>query len=123
MVLTFQKRFVELILSGVKIHTLRADPKGRWQPGKLMHMATGTRTKHYNCFKETRCASLQTVQVIYVGPADALPRLFIDGIHKTDPLFLDLFAIRDGFEGYRDMCQWFKGDFDGKIIHWTSFRY
>lgn len=43
MILSFKTayNFPEKIISGVKIHTFRDDPKDRWEAGIIIHFATG----------------------------------------------------------------------------------
>jgi DNA modification methylase len=54
MVIGFKPRFVQPILNGTKIHTLREDVLNRWQPGRVMHMAIGVRTTNYYQFNEVQ---------------------------------------------------------------------
>jgi len=128
MVIGFKKQFREPIEAGTKIHTVRSDEKNRWKPGVIMHMATGTRTKYYTCFKQTPCVSYQRVFMSYyqgllqisVGDKE----LF--GYHERE-----LFAVNDGFLNLKAFEDWWipelsknpKLEFRGKVIHWTDFRY
>jgi len=65
MVLGFEQQFVEPILSGTKIHTIREDKHNRWKPGRSIQMATGVRTKNYNQFNEDECVSVQEIKILY----------------------------------------------------------
>jgi len=37
--------------------------------------------------------------------------------------YLKTLARNDGFESVDDFFKWFNADFQGKIIHWTDFKY
>lgn len=115
MILAFKPQFVPRILSGRKIHTIREDKNNRWQPGKKIHMATGVRTKNYNCFKEAVCVAVQSIEI-------TKNKVYIDGIQLNKQEIKTL-AINDGFNGIVDFFKWFNQHFYGKIIHWTYFKY
>lgn len=123
MIIGFHKQFVPLIKSGVKIHTIRRDEKDRWVAGKKMHLATGTRTKDYNCFAQKECVSVQYVS-IYTERKEVF-------IHKK--LIMSKFDVgeiakNDGFYSVEHFWAWFTPEkygkkFVGKIIHWTNKKY
>lgn len=136
MVLGFKEQFKPLILAGTKIHTIREDSKDRWQPGMQIHMATGVRTKRYECFCDAhKVVSVRRVRMyisnrgcvmVFVNSADlagAWEQLDRDTISKL--------AIQDGFGSLDDFELWFyplvkhsvDEKFEGKIIHWTDYRY
>ena len=127
MILGFKKQFVEPILQGTKIHSIRSDEKGRWKPGLNMQMATGTRTKYYNCFKETKCISTQQIYMSY----DWTLHISIgSGGAELYHLEKEKLAINDGFASYKEFKDWWipimtktNKEYRGKIIHWTPFRY
>jgi len=130
MILGFKKQFVKDIMCGYNIHTIREDPKGRWQPGKKIHFATGTRTKNYNQFKTGVCVSVQKISICYhssVGDMYGSPDIFIDdnllGVGVGAYAKRELLAKNDGFYFLLDFYKWFSEDYNGKIIHWTDFRY
>lgn len=126
MILSFKKKFVEPIRLGSKIHTIREDPKARWCAGKLIHMATGVRTKKYNCFRPDVCVSVQAIQIHHHDYRDAggnyLIKVVVDG-KELDDFQLDHIAKNDGFKSLGDFFKFFNSDFQGKIIHWTDLRY
>jgi len=119
MVLGFNSRFVDKILNGTKIHTIRADVHNRWKAGRSIQFATGVRSKYYEQFKEGVCVSTQLIKIEYHG---MLPVIEVDGrkigIHSIQKL-----SEGDGFEYAGDFFAWFNKDFSGKIIHWTKLRY
>lgn len=129
MVLGFKERFKEPILKESKIHTIRIDEADRWRSGRSIQMATGVRTKNYNCFKETECKSTQHIFMTYKH--NDIIQISVDdrelfGYHERLAL-----AINDGFTGWQDFFNWFypliiKSEnkwYSGKIIHWTDFKY
>ncbi len=126
MVLGFQTQFVDTILSGIKIHTIRGDGYNRWKSGNKIHFATGVRTKYYNCFKESVCKNVQKI-VIEFWKHHENDIIRIDEKQLT-PIQKESLALHDGFKCYGNMHEWFtnvhKDDFFiGKIIHWTDYRY
>jgi hypothetical protein len=122
-------QFEQKILSGTKIHTIREDRGYRWRPGMKIHLSTGIRTKHYRCFHETECVSIQPITIKH-GPGDQVS-VFISGLkfyHQMGALILNFdgmeqLAKNDGFEGVNDFFRWFDKDFQGRIIHWTDLKY
>lgn len=132
MILSFNKRFVDQILSGKKIHTIREDPHTRWKAGRKIHMATGVRTKNYHCFDDTKtCVSVQSLQINHYESDFPAIEVIIDGVLKFKQMsiiwngsdFIDLLAKNDGFDSADAFFKWFDRDFHGRIIHWTDFRY
>lgn len=127
MVIGFKKQFVHPIIEGTKIHTVREDATRRWKPGIMMHMATGVRTKNYECFKQVPCVSTQKVFMTF--------RHIIEISVGGNELFgfqeRERFAINDGFESLDQFEAWFyplikanpKQQFVGRVIHWTSLQY
>lgn len=129
MILSFNPRFVEPILNGTKIHTLRLDPTDRWEKDRHIHFATGVRTKNYQCFKEGKCISTQDIFMTYAY--NDILEITLDGRYVWDWKVKEQIALNDGFESYTDFFEWFvdaiedhpEKHFSGKIIHWTDFRY
>ncbi|MOA01583.1 hypothetical protein D3C78_1210000 [compost metagenome] len=124
MILGFNKQFVEPILNGSKIHTLREDPNDRWRAGRSIQMATGVRTKNYDCFKEDFCQSTQKVFMDFNGYS---VEVCIDNRWLTSPEVRQL-VNNDGLT-YDDFLDWFfdgrqgRTKWSGKLIHWTDFKY
>ena len=126
MILGFKKQFEEPILAGSKIHTIREDGGGRWKPGKLMHMATGVRTKAYKCFDKKTCISVQRIEITHYVFNSFIQKkaVYIDGclfgvyFDKNRYDFkLHQLAKNDGFASVSDFFDFFNTDFEGKIIH------
>ena len=119
MIIPFKPQFVGKIMFGEKIHTIRADLKNRYKVGTMLHMATGVRTKNYNCFKITTIDSIQEI-VIKHYPYGIV--LTIDGKQPNNETMHEL-AKNDGFDSVKDFFKWFDKDFKGKLIHWTDKLY
>jgi hypothetical protein len=136
MVIGFKEQFVEPILDGKKIHTIREDATNRWVKGRVMHMATGVRTKKYNQFNEEICNGTQKFEIKWSKNNKGLVsenrgvQVFIDGVNVTnhtfgvfDEMLVEVLARNDGFATVKDFFEWFSEDYTGKIIHWTELRY
>lgn len=132
MVIGFKKRFEPSIVSGLKVHTIRADKGNRWKPGTVMHMATGTRTKNYNCFMVATCQAVQSIVMqLRTGPNGADIEVYIDDKAMLTEPDMEKLAISDGFTNMLDFKQWWVPElvflpsrrYEGKIIHWTDLRY
>lgn len=151
MILNFSKKypwgentdFVNKIDDKVKIHSIREDKANRWKPETLIHLTTGARTKYYDCFNELECISTQTIEIEEMIMTDAghmyiyteekregIQKVFIDRIFKVtidgrvlSSAEIDTLARNDGFNSTHDFFRWFNGNFIGKIIHWTDFKY
>ena len=116
MILGFKPQFVESILSGVKIHTIREDELNRWKVGNKIHFATRVRTKKQKQFYEDVCVSVQNIRFI-------LEKIYVDGkkLERKETLVL---AKNDGFNNVGELFDFFDWkDFEGKIIHWTNYLY
>lgn len=129
MILGFNQQFKAPILEGTKIHSIREDKTRRWKAGRTIQMATGVRTKNYECFKEDTCKSVQKVCMSYA---------FNDVIEITvgdNYLFgfpeREAFAKNDGFKDWQAFFDWFyplikkaeDGFYVARLIHWTDKRY
>lgn len=130
MVLSFKEQFKQPILEGIKIHTLREDPKNRWHAGRNIQMATGVRSKKYACFRADDCLSTQILYFMYNPESNHLTVSLEGGAPFTDVVKHQL-AINDGFPDYEAFVDWFapillKEPFfskEFKLIHWTDFKY
>jgi nitrogenase molybdenum-iron protein alpha/beta subunit len=121
MILGFKTQFVEKILNGSKIHTIRVDKDKRWQKGKKINFATGVRTKNYSEFKKGFCKWNQAVELrpdtreIYLG---------LNGkMNLLDKKHNEMFAKNDRFNTEDEFWEWFNEPFYGVVIHWTDFIY
>ncbi len=131
MILGFKKEFpwgkftnFELRIKGeIKIHTFRSG--NRWNPGNIIHFATGVRTKFYHQFTLGQCINTQEIEIKYEKKLEC-PAIYIDGKRyakdRFDPKY-ELLVKNDGFDDVHEFLRWFDKDFKGQIIHWTDFRY
>lgn len=140
MLLTFSKdRFVDQIKDGLKIHTIREDPKNRWKKGMKIHFWRGNPRNAKSGaapyqFLEGRCMGVQGIIILRADVSERQKHglivlvqskklknerwLFDDQIEelaKNDGLTVDEFR------------EWFVPEstktFTGKIIHWTDRWY
>jgi len=130
MILSFKKQFKEKILDGTKIHTIREDSRNRWRKRNLIHFATDVRTPNYDCFKEGKCVSVQRIHIRWYTAHGACVYMDWNEFYYKQSYMPTMVTNRmlelarnDGFESINDFFRWFNKDFDGKIIHWTKFRY
>ncbi|WP_317899443.1 hypothetical protein [Aurantibacillus circumpalustris] len=117
MVIGFNKKFVEPILKGVKVHTIREDKNNRWKAGMLMHMATGVRTKQYKEFAKTLCECTCGIEI----EPQAKTVQLIHSIKESEFLGdngIKTLAKNDGFNSVEDFWKWFNKPFVGKLIYW-----
>jgi len=118
-----------------KNHTIRADEKDRWQPGKLIHFVINNRTKNRLQFAPVvPVVSTQKIKIHWFGESRSLQAsklapfrfnyvdVVIDGNVMTINQVTEL-AQNDGFDSIEDFFTYFKTDFKGKIIHWTDLKY
>ena len=133
MVIGFKKQFVEPILQGSKVHTIRDDNGKRWKPGMSMQMYTGSRFSKtdYKKFSEKECISTQGITMFLEEDDNGLDilRCFIDELKQG--FDFEAFAKADGFHSAIDFANWWTKvledkpgrKFEGIIIHWTDLRY
>lgn len=118
-----QKRFVPLILGGLKPHMIRKRRKHPTKVGDTLYLFTGLRTKQTVRFAETVCTKIQPV---YIYPFRKEIE-FVTDLKFFTPLSryekIEL-ARRDGFNSVGDFFDFFKrykndelGDFE--IIYWN----
>jgi uncharacterized protein YqfB (UPF0267 family) len=115
----FQPRFVPLILSGQKTHTIRAKRKRQTLPGDTLYLYTGLRQKGAQRLLVTQCTRVQNIEI---RDTKAIGFLIVidDDWLSTDEK--DSLALRDGFENQWDMLRFWDGrlPFKGDIIYWKS---
>lgn len=117
--ISFNKRFVDLVESGQKTQTIRKERKDGRVPdvGDFIHCYFGLRTKHARLL---RTAIIQHVHEIYI---DVTRRVIVlDGAKIEGNALLDLFAVSDGFEDFKDMMAWWDkthdANFTGFVVRW-----
>lgn len=113
-----------------KLHTLRDDPKDRWQAGMMIDFFINVRTKKMFRFAP-KIPVIDTQQVLMTYAFNDVIQISIDdrelfGHHER----LE-FAINDGFDNWEDFFNYFlpkikaapKGVYTAKLIHWTDLKY
>lgn len=126
-----------------KIHTMRADPTNRWKAGRKIEMVyRGAGYKIIDHFNKgipelEVCTGVQKVEISwYTYHAKPLEIMGLKGGTHREPIVIidgqrypgacsqirDL-AKNDGFDSLEDFYKWFNKDWEGKIIHWTDYRY
>lgn len=143
MVIGFKPQFVEPILLGQKVHTIREDITSRWHEGSLMHMATGVRTKAYHQFAFHICKSVQSIELWEQSREAARFNSYIKIKSKGPVIIINekpltnedatLLARNDGFESLEDFFEFFfpKEEYSqnicrffyGRLLHWTDLKY
>jgi hypothetical protein len=117
--------FVEKIISGVKIHSMREG--NRWRIGMPIQFATGVRTKQYNQFKEGRCSFIQYVTLYpkYKRAMMGTPsKSWLPSNYSLSNQQIELLAKNDGFDSVEDFWEWFGGEEKTyQLIHWTDLKY
>jgi uncharacterized protein YqfB (UPF0267 family) len=113
----FQERFVPNILTGQKTHTIRAKRKNPDKAGNTLHLYVGLRRRGAALIMRARCIKVEDI-VLRVDNQDHL-QVIIDGV-ALDQSEKELFAQRDGFSSFWEMCEFWNGlyPFNGDLIHW-----
>ena len=112
-----------------KIHTIREDKADRWRPGVPIHFVIGNRTKKR--FQFAPVVPVISTQHIVIernelnfdwdlAPSQVMS-IKIDG--REGPI--NLLRQNDGFHSMTNFIRWWPAGsrFEGKIIHWTDFKY
>lgn len=113
--------FESKILSGEKLHSIRADIKNRWRRGNEIQHITGNRTSQRSQFASGVCTGTQEIVIVY----DDRGKIETVRVGGREVLGWEKIAKNDGlsitaFEGFFYSEA---GLFKGKIIHWTNERY
>lgn len=132
MVLGFNKQFVDKILKGTKIHTIRKDKNRRWRSGNDIHFATGLRTKDYKQFHKGKCSKVDEIEIIWNHPFRAdfnsSSCVMVDGkgyfsviVNNRRLRYSEIcqLAKNDGFSDVNEFADWFNLSFKGRIIYWS----
>jgi hypothetical protein len=141
MLLGFKPRFVDPILDGTKLHTLRNARKVTPKVGEVLHMYTGLRTKH--CKAITNRYTLKGIQVAHISVRRVKPplnfisktafliRIKVDGI-PLQPDDIRKFCVADGFADGTDFASYWMGTAPKDatsitttmdLFHWTDLKY
>jgi hypothetical protein len=125
MLLTFSKeRYMERILSGVKIHTIRRDTERRWVPGVQIDMMLANPDIEGVVFAHAIVSEVKGINIskqdglVGIATKDAGEIINFETIPKElcGPL-----AIADGFDTVDEFFDHF-GEFEGRLIFWKNLR-
>ncbi len=120
-----------------KLHTIRKDEKNRWKVGTMIDYFINARTKNMFRFApRIPVKSIQLIKIIHRPQHTDLyiddkliESLWVDGfsfrVYSTEfdcPIFYSL-ARNDGFDDISEFLEYFNDHFEGKIVHWTDFKY
>lgn len=118
---SFKSQFIEPILAGRKIGTIRAIGLRRHaRADDVLQLYTGMRTKACRLILITRCAMSSSILMRW----KKTPEIFIDGL-KLEPRFFDTFAQGDGLSDFEAMAKFWRDThpnvsvFPGEWIKWT----
>jgi hypothetical protein len=115
MILSFQPQFVEKVLNGSKLNTIRENAGDRWIKGTKIHFYKGNpRNVSQNPYQFGEGV------VTEVLPIQILPnenKVFVAALPVLD---LEVFARADGFTSWAAMRAFFPNDFEGSIIFWEK---
>lgn len=105
-------------LQNSKWHTLRLSSRYK---GHLLHLSTGSRTKHYNCFLHTPCRGVQQIHMKY---SEGMIEMWVDG-REMDGTTVNRIIKNDGLTK-KEFINWFfsaDDEFNGYIIHFSNLKY
>jgi hypothetical protein len=112
----FQERFVPFILNGRKQHTIRAARVHDDEPGDLLHLYSGLRTKKARLLMRRHCVRVESIHIFS-------PDVIFVGEQALSVDEREALAVADGFRDFADMMKFWiepinRLPFDGHIIHW-----
>lgn len=92
----FQPRFVPMILSGDKRHTIRDKRARLTRPGEMLHLYTGLRHKGARLLMRTVCTKVEEITIGVDGV------IWIDA-QKLDRMEKETLSRADGFSDFAEM--------------------
>lgn len=125
MLMTFSReRYMERILAGVKVHTIREDKGHRWRVGMTAHMwMHNPRNKSMNPF-QFATAEVSDIAQIWITKSGSEGKtswgVFVNG-QKLHSAQIDKLAKADGFDSGWEFLDWF-GEFTGRLIYWKKLK-
>ena len=122
MILGFKPDFVPLIISGNKVHTIRAG--SRWVAGQPISFCANLGPDNLPKFQPDGVAL--AVQAIRVEEIHGTYLVELDGRQLLSAELAE-FVRRDGFESAEQLFHFLAGyhglPFVGQLIHWTDLLY
>lgn len=118
---SFQLRFVEPILLGIKHQTIRGDRKRHARPGDQLQLFTGMRTRQCRRIGTATCASVRPIILDFSGRSATIDRLLIPYANCKPEL--EHLARSDGFSCWAEMASFWHPQerFEGWLISWRKF--
>lgn len=109
----FQKRFLPMIQTGTKTHTIRAARRHADKAGNTLHLYTGLRQRGAKLLMRVPCTNVQEILIT------EQKQILIDGM-KLSPDECESLARMDGFANFDEMMRFWDGKrpFAGHVIHW-----
>jgi len=117
MILQFKKRFVEKVLNGSKLNTIRANKGSRWKVGSIIHFWQGSPRNPSAEPYQFGLGKVTKILPIKINPKANI--VLLDGKQVKD---LESFARADGFESWAEMFKFFPVNFSGSIIYWDGIQ-
>ena len=122
MILGFKPVFVPQIISGTKVHSIRAG--SRWVTGQPISFCINLGPDNLARFQPDGVA--QTVQTIRAAEIHGTYLVEVDGRQLPGPELAE-FVRRDGFDSPDQLFHFLAGyhglPFVGQLIHWTDLVY
>jgi len=121
---SFNKQFVEPILSGRKSGTIRAHGKRRHaMPGETLQLYTGMRTTSCRLIAESQCQAADPIRITF-SKSGHHDKVTVNGVVRAG-FALDAFAMGDGFVGWIGLREFWRENhpgvdrFEGVWIRWA----
>jgi len=124
----FKARFVPLIESGAKTHTIRELRKYPSKAGDALYLYEGLRTKCARRILVTECIAVQPIEVYRrIAAAVDVPAVIEFGVRIAGQDLagdeIEAFARRDGFRNFDEMIGFWREQkrrfpWHGHVIHW-----
>lgn len=117
----FKRRFIETILNGSKIHTIRAGRKRHAREGDALQLYYAQRTKQCRLLATETCFFSEPIEVDVLND-----QLILFGNVYGTLRELNTFAGNDGFFDWDDLCEFWRAEeqeckFSGTLIAWQPF--
>lgn len=121
---SFKRRFVDPILSGTKIGTIRADRKRHARPGEELQLYVGMRTKSCQLIARGRCVAVNRITLAFRDLREAgiegAPVIIEEGAHNHNGL--DEFARSDGFKDWAELVVFWNKQHGSDVRIFTGIR-
>jgi hypothetical protein len=121
---SFNRMFIDPIVTGTKSQTIRADRKRHARAGEAVQLYTALRTKHCRLIGRAVCKSALRIRLdVECGRVE-----FSSGAAITEADEIEAFAMRDGFPNWKAMRQFWEIEhpkvpvFSGVLIMWGQFE-